>query len=234
MISIYATLDSENRITGYGNAEYGVITVDPKDSFLISIPEEHEILLNGLGRYKLINGNIIKDTSGVLEKLKESKKSELSLACQKHILAGFDYEIKNITYHFSYDQEAQMNLQETDRLFLNDMITSIVWSAGLGNDKARIALNKKGFNEIYLASVKHKQDAISRFRDKLMPILNQASTVDAVNLINWDVEIVEPSPEPVIFKTNNMIDKQIDDVKVAQAQGNIELLQIIFGMGGMF
>lgn len=165
---------------------------------------------------------------------KQAKREELSLSCQEHILNGFDYKINNIEYRFSYDREAQLNMQETFQMFQNDMLKTIIWTVKLNGEHMRLTLDRPLFNLIYTASLQHKQDAISRFRDKLMLILKQAETLEAVNAINWNVLVVEPSPEPVVFNSNNTVNKQIDDVKVAQAQGNIELLQIIFGMGGMF
>lgn len=184
------------------------------------------------------------EDENISEKLilaKQAKKEELSLACEEHILKGFDYEIKGIEYHFSYDREAQLNMQETFQMFQNDMIKTIMWTVKLNNEHTRITLDRPMFNLVYTASLQHKQNAISRLRDKLIPILNQATTLEAVNVIRWDVLVVEPSPEPVIFNSENLVDKQIEEVKTTtqnlsqtvdlNGMAMIELMNLIFTGG---
>ena len=228
MYMYFATNDSDE-VIGMSSTMIG----NRKEPIDIDEETMNELMINMSG-YKIVENKIIKNDLLFLISEKNKKKSELSLSCQEHILNGFDYKINNIEYHFSYDREAQLNMQETFQMFQNDMLKTIIWTVKLDGEHKRLTLDRPLFNLIYTASLQHKQDAISRFRDKLMLILAQAETLEAVKAINWNVLVVEPSPEPVVFNSNNTVNKQIDDVKVSQAQGNIELLQIMFGMGGMF
>lgn len=215
MVKIYVSIDKDNYVQAWGEAKYGSITENPDDSYLIELPDNHEFFNGGMGKFRLVNGQLIKDESLALRQAKERKIQELNKDCQEAILAGFKTVSNGINYEISYDIEAQMNLQETDRLFVNNMIESIMWSVGINGKKQRILLNRDQFNKIYLASVKHKQDCISHFRDQLVPIVEQAGSIEAVENINWDVTVIEPSPDPVEFKTDNMLDKQIEELKTS-------------------
>lgn len=169
----------------------------------------------------------------ILEDLKDKKIEQLNRECRERILDGFYYEIDGDKYHFSYDKEAQANMAERWQLFQNDMIQEIKVTAHTNDKDVRLTFDKKGYNDLYLASVKHKENCISHYRDDLLPLVEQALTVEQVEAINWDTVVTEPVPSLVIVEDKNTLDKQVDKVKVEQAQGNIELLQLIFSMGGM-
>lgn len=125
------------------------------------------------------------DTSVLLEKLKESKDIELNQMCSSAILSGFDYIIGESTYHFSYDQEAQSNFQETYVLFQNNAIVEMKWTASIDGLKVRISLNKETFSGLYFASVEHKLSCLSHYRDTLKPMLDSVSAIKDVYAIQW-------------------------------------------------
>lgn len=234
---IYVTLDSEKRITGYGKAEYGVITIDPKDSILISVPEDHEILTGAMGGYKLVDGDLIKDTSFILNQIKEAKKSELSLACQNRILSGFNHTVKGVDYHLSYDREAQNNYQERWQLFQNNMIESIVVTGHtLDGEDARLTMNKEQFDKLYLSSVMHKENCIKKLRDDLFPLLDSAKTIQDVESVNWNIEVLTPKPETVIIKDDKLLNQEIERLESETALGTNEIMNLMFmlQMQGMF
>ena len=170
-----------------------------------------------------------KSDSDLLEELKKSKSEEMSRICGERIVGGFEYILKNLTYHFSYDAEAQVNFQEAFRLFENDIIKNIIWSARLNGGKVRLPLIKEEFYQVYFASVKHKFDTISKYNDVLIPLINQAKTVEEVEAITWGCEPdVTGSVELIVDDT---LENKVEKTKVAQAQGDMELLNLIL-MGG--
>lgn len=169
---------------------------------------------------------VIKKTAriDVLENDKKIKSDELSIQTKEHILNGFNHEISGITYHFSYDNEAQMNLQDTMRLFDNNMINTVNWTAKLHSGKVRLILTKKTFEGMYMTSVKHKLNTISYYRDVLIPRIELCKTKEELDLIQWnDDEISDISQ----LKEDNTLEKRIEEVSMAQAQGDYELLSII-------
>lgn len=173
-----------------------------------------------------------RDIRTVLDEYKDLKKIELNKLCQDFILNGFLHNINGSIYHFSYDSEAQKNMSDRWNLFQNDMINSIKVTAHEedGSD-VRLAFNKAEFNILYLKSVQHKEHCISKYRDDLLPLIEQAMTVEQVEAITWDTVVVKPVPSLVVVEDDNTLDKQVEEMKVAQAEGDLELLMLMYSMG---
>lgn len=166
-----------------------------------------------------------------LEESKLAKNDELSRICQEQIVSGFNCEISGISYHLSYDKEAQSNLAERFQLFQNDMITEIKITAHKGDEIARVICDKKLFNSIYIASVQHKENCISKYRDELLPLVEQSITVEQVESITWETVVVEPKPSLVLVEEDNTLDKQVDEMKISQAEGDMGILSLLSMMG---
>lgn len=211
MVSIYISLDEDNFISSYGKAEYGVITANPKDSLLISLPEEHEILQGNIGNWKYVNGKLVKDNSKTLGIVKESKKQQLSTDCTKAILNGFKTTINDKEYWLSYDKEAQANLTERWQLFQNSMITDITITvhSTIDDSHKRLTVNKDQYEKIYMDSVKHKEDCISRLHDVLIPMVDNAVTIEQVKNINWSNKVIMPEEPSITVSDDTTLDKKI-------------------------
>lgn len=210
MVKIYASLDPEGFINGWGKAEYGAITVNPKESILLNLEDNHPVLTGGVGEWSYLNGELFKDDSRLIDNLKNDKKAELSQACQESILGGFTSKVNGVEYHFSYDREAQINFQETYHLFQNSVVDSVKWSAHLKGKPIRIDLNKKDFEVVFFASVRHKQENISKFKDQIEPLIDAQSTIEGLKAINWEGLVINPDIPAVVFKTEDTLDKQVD------------------------
>lgn len=178
---------------------------------------------------------IWKNENEILEETKESKKEELSSACQDDILSGFNTSIENKEYHFSYDREAQANLQERWQLFQNNMIDRITLTAHNGEEATRIEVDREVFDDIYLSSVKAKEDKIRKLRDDLFPLVDKAKSEKDLDNIKWEMEIIEPSPETVVIKNDELLSKEIKRVEMDSAISASEMMNLIFmGQSGMF
>ena len=70
-----------------------------------------------------------KSEDELLMEFKESKKQELSHTCHNEIISSFEARIRGELYGFSYDMEAQTNMQETYQMFQNNVINEINWRA---------------------------------------------------------------------------------------------------------
>lgn len=182
----------------------------------------------------------------LLKDSKDVKKAELSQACQECILAGFKAKVNGTDYRFSYDKEAQSNLYERWQLFQNNMIDSITITAHATTDDSfkRINVDFKQFATIYLASVKHKEDCISRLHDILVPMVDNAVTIEQINDIHWDNQVVIPIEPSIVVKDDATLDKQLQETQAKSKQMSqtidlngmamMELMNIVFtgGLGG--
>lgn len=150
--------------------------------------------------------NAWKTTNELLSEIKESRKSELSLACSNKITEGFDIHLKETEYLFRYDMMDQQNFSDTMRLFENNMIDSIGWNAYAGKEKVRIQLNKEEFAQIYLAGVKYKTNCLTRLNDVLYPLVDAAENKETIARIYWDTGL---PAEELSLKEGKSIDDQI-------------------------
>jgi hypothetical protein len=176
---IYFTLDSEGRLEGVSSHPSNV-----DGEISMNIREDHEVLKNPfIFRYE--NGELVKDVKFQLQQLKISKLNELNQACEYHILNGFKHKIREEIYHFSYDKEAQLNLRDTKELFDTDIITEHTLTAKKNGECVRVTVNKEEFNNLYVVSVKHKNECISKFRDQLVPMVRSAATIEDIMNISW-------------------------------------------------
>ena len=174
-----------------------------------------------------------KSEEDLLDESKQAKKQELSVACEEDILSGFDFEIGDNTYHFSYDREAQTNLQERWQLFQNNMVEEMGITAKLDGEHVRLKVDSKMFDKIYLESVKAKEDKIKKLRDDLFPLVDRATDEKDLEGIVWDMTIIEPEPDSVVFKDDALLNKEIKRVELDGAVSNSEMMKLITMMGMM-
>lgn len=176
-----------------------------------------------------------KTDSELLEEKKKSKRRDLSQQCQEDILSGYYCITDGGTYRFSYDREAQTNLQERWQLFQNNMIDEITVTAYLDGKDIRLAVDRSMFDEIYLASVKAKEDKIRKLRDDLFPLVDRAKSEKDLEVISWEMEIIEPSPETVVIKNDELLNKELKRVEMDSAVSAAEMMSLIFmTQSGMF
>ena len=172
----------------------------------------------------------------LLEEAKENKKRELSSSCQEDILSGFDFEIGENAYHFSYDREAQVNMQERWQLFQNNMVEEMNITAHLGEEDVRLTVDKDIFGKIYMQSVMVKENKIKKLREDLFPLVERAKSQSELDVIKWDMEVIEPNPESIALRDDETLDKELDRVESDGAVANNEIISLIMltnTMGGM-
>ena len=229
---IYVSFDENGDIDGWGTspANDRAIEIDIEDDhpFLDDIPE----------RYTLESGVLTKkaDYQDIgLKYSKEVKKEELSDDCQLDILSGFNHSIGGQEYHFSYDREAQANLQERWQIFQNDMVEEMNITAHLGKEDVRLTVDKEIFSKIYVQSVMAKENKIKKLREDLFPLVERAKSQTELDVIKWDMEVIEPKPESIVLKDDKTLDKEVKRVEASTAMSNAEMLNLIFmSQAGVF
>lgn len=120
------------------------------------------------------------------ERTKDKVINTMNNSCKMEIEAGFEFKIKGETYRFSYEQENQINFQNTDRLFELGIIKETKWNAYLGEDKIRILLDKKTFSEVFLAGIMHKQSILSKYNDIILPSIDTMTNVEELKTLKWE------------------------------------------------
>ena len=154
-----------------------------------------------------------KTDNQLLEESKIDKKSVLSSSCQEDILEGFGHSIDGNEYRFSYDREAQTNLQERFSLFENNLIESIPMTVSKNNEHLRIVVDKEQFMSIYLSSVLAKENKISKLRDILYPMVDSVLNKEELEEIEWGMDISNEEVPSVILDDSETLGKQVSDTK---------------------
>jgi YHS domain-containing protein len=139
----------------------------------------------------VLNDDEVFSTTIILDNRKKTKIEELDKACSETILGRFAADINGVTYYFSNDAEAQSNFKDTKILFSDGTIDAILgglvtWTCyDVNGNVMRVQLNKTQFDNVFIARVKHQNDNVSKFRDTLQPQVENATTVEQIELITW-------------------------------------------------
>ena len=106
-----------------------------------------------------------------LEDIKQDKKSLIDTETSAAILAGFDYAVDGVNYHFSYALDDQQNFSDTANVCLMKqsgmpgLPDSVTWNAytAPGNELARLTFDAPGFLALYAGgAMKHKNETMQR------------------------------------------------------------------------
>lgn len=99
-----------------------------------------------------------------LEELKSRKLAEIDAETSAAILAGFDYEISGVSYHFSYDAFDQQNFSDTANMCqlalagTPGLPTSVTWNSYLPDGTlVQHTFDAQSFLTLYVAgAMQHK------------------------------------------------------------------------------
>ncbi|MCD4839758.1 DUF4376 domain-containing protein [Neobacillus sedimentimangrovi] len=180
MKTIYLSVNEEGLIQGWGT------TRSLESDIKVVVNEDHPFLYNPFDTYRLIEGEIVRDTAITLQKAKKFKIQEMSNRCNAEILGYFKAIVNGVEYEFSFDQEAQTNFIGTLSLFNNGMIEEAEWTAWKNGEVNRLTLTKQQFMQVVKAAFDHKDSNVKRFRNELQPMIEQATTIEEVEAIDWD------------------------------------------------
>ena len=106
-----------------------------------------------------------------LKELKEEKKARIDAETSAAILAGFDYAVYGVTYHFSYDAFDQQNFADTANVCIMKqagmpgLTDSVMWNAYTvpGGDLERLTFDASDFLALYAGgAMKHKNGTMQR------------------------------------------------------------------------
>lgn len=144
------------------------------------------IFYNPIYDFQLQDWVETQDLSGILDEEKRQKDQELNEATNAAIAAGFDHTINGVTYHFSFDTEAQLNYQGAERLLSKGTLTSIDFTVFRDGTYERIPITAEEMEKISIAILMHKNRNIVKYRELLLPLVYEAKTVEEVRAITWD------------------------------------------------
>ena len=122
-----------------------------------------------------------------LEELKAAKKARIDAETSAAILAGFDYAVDGVNYHFSYALDDQQNFSDTANVCLmkqSGMLglpDSVTWNAYTPDDElVRLTFDASGFFALYAGgTMRHKNETMQRGGERKAAV-EAAATPDEI------------------------------------------------------
>lgn len=180
---IFISVDENNVLTGWGSSK----SIDSEVE--VELIESHPLFYTHPRLFIYQDGQVILSSELQLSNAKSKKDIELNQACQGAILAGFFHTINEVDYWFSYDKEAQGNFSDAQSLLSDDLVEEIIWTVKQDGVYTRIPITKDIMQELKMVILRHKTGNISKYRDVLMKVVNEAQTVEEVEAVSWNQEI---------------------------------------------
>ena len=186
---MYQIMDSiMNETEGSGRWDVSTVFIRPDGSYLIRrldivcgdalyhVPNEGKWkgMFDALTDYVSEHPETLRDIpvhTPTLEELKTAKKARIDEDTSAAILAGFDYTVDGVTYHFSYDAFDQQNFADTANVCIMKQAgmpglpDSVMWNAYTvpDNELARLTFDAPGFLALYAGgAMKHKNETMQR------------------------------------------------------------------------
>ena len=186
---MYQIMDSIMKETeGSGRWDVSTVFIRPDGSYLIRrldivcgdalyhVPNEGKWkgMFDALTDYVSEHPDTLRDIpvhTPTLEELKTAKKARIDEDTSAAILAGFDYAVNGVTYHFSYDAFDQQNFADTANVCIMKQAgmpglpDSVMWNAYTVPDDelVRLTFDAPGFLALYAGgAMKHKNETMQR------------------------------------------------------------------------
>lgn len=186
---MYQIMDSIMKETeGSGRWDVSTVFIRPDGSYLIRrldivcgdalyhVPNEGKWkgMFDALTDYVSEHPETLRDIpvhTPTLEELKTAKKARIDEDTSAAILAGFDYAVNGVTYHFSYDAFDQQNFADTANVCIMKQAgmpglpDSVMWNAYTvpGGELARLTFDAPGFLALYAGgAMRHKNETMQR------------------------------------------------------------------------
>lgn len=203
---MYQIMDSIMKETeGSGRWDVSTVFIRPDGSYLIRrldivcgdalyhVPDEGKWkgMFDVLTDYVSEHPETLRDIpvhTPTLEELKTAKKARIDEDTSAAILAGFDYAVNGVTYHFSYDAFDQQNFADTANVCIMKQAgmpglpDSVMWNAYTVPDDelVRLTFDAPGFLALYAGgAMKHKNETMQRGGERKAAV-EAAATADEI------------------------------------------------------
>ena len=203
---MYQIMDSIMKETeGSGRWDVSTVFIRPDGSYLIRrldivcgdalyhVPNEGKWkgMFDALTDYVSEHPETLRDIpvhTPTLEELKTANKARIDEDTSAAILAGFDYAVNGVTYHFSYDAFDQQNFADTANVCIMKQAgmpglpDSVMWNAYTVPDDelVRLTFDAPGFLALYAGgAMKHKNETMQRGGERKAAV-EAAATADVI------------------------------------------------------
>lgn len=196
-LRITVILDDEDYVVSWGTSMSSIGT--SKEVNLILVDTHPFFNGDRTFSYKYENNELVYVPDKFIILTKQRQLQDLDVSCNLSILAGFTYEYKGTSYQVSYSKNKQQRFEEFARIFSMSDATTVEWEFILDGNLVYHPLTKLEFLTLSTYATLIKQNKIDKLNKELTDLVNQATTVEEIQAIQWDSIPDYPNPEkPVI------------------------------------
>lgn len=173
--TVYVFVDKDGVVDGYSlTKEDGAfeISLDNKDFY------------DSFNFYRYSDGKLVYDYELEVESTRKNRATKITNQAQELITGAF--AVKDFLIP-SYTLEFQMDMKNTKELFEYGMIDEITLDIIKDNKPERLIVNASSFNFIFMSGVIHKNKITGLLKDKYLPAIKEASTIEEINEIVWSI-----------------------------------------------
>lgn len=172
-MKIYIEIDGNNSVTSWSSSPFSTKEIE------LDIDDAHSFIIENPFIYQYIDGQLVKNDSMLLEKIKARKNAELKQACESAILAGF-ISSNGHTYRTNRDDQTNM-IGQKDKILADSTISIVQWKT---EDVGYVSHTRDEWLTVYNEAFDHKQQQLFKY-DSIKGQVNACTTYEAIQAIVW-------------------------------------------------
>lgn len=165
-MKVYLFLDENGFCSGWGTSE------EPN-----SIPYETDNmeLLEGIMKYRYVDGELVYDETKALIRAKESRKYKAKRNFLDILVRGFEITISGQLYVYPYSEDGKAYLDKVYELCRSGLIDEATFSFHKNGEEVIINVDKINITEMWLLSYLHEEDLKKRLNEYNLRVENAKS-----------------------------------------------------------
>lgn len=165
----YLFLDEDGFCEGWGSN---------KEEHSVPIVIEDEAVLNGIRKYRYLDGELVYDETKALIDAKESRREKAKKASNKQLEQGFTVTLAGEDYVYTYDDSSKAYLNKVYELATSGLINEATFDFKKNGKDVSISVDKVNITELWLLSFLHEEDLKKALSAKLQQIETAESISD--------------------------------------------------------
>lgn len=172
-MEVHLFLDEDGFCEGWGSN---------KEEHSVPIVIEDEAVLNGIRKYRYLDGELVYDETKALIDAKESRREKAKKASNKQLEQGFPITIAGVEYVYAYDDDSKSYLNKVYELSTSGLIDEATFDFKKNGKDVSISVDKVNITELWLLSFLHEENLKKQLNEMLSKI-DSAETIKGLSLI---------------------------------------------------
>lgn len=168
-MKVHLFLDKDGFCEGWGSNE---------EANTIPYEIEDDEVLQGIMKYRYVDGRLIYDETKALARAKESRKYKAKRKSNELLAKGFPIVIADTEYLYPYDDDSKAYLNKVYELSTSGLVDNATFDLLKENEEVSFTVNKVNITELWLLSFLHEEDLKKALNEKIQQIESAESIRD--------------------------------------------------------